>query len=57
MSPKTRQDVSLILYMNCERINDVMQDVRHAVAQLVEALRYTLEDRGFDEATGFFSLI
>jgi hypothetical protein len=43
--------------MNCERTNDYIQDVGHAVAQLVETLRYTPEDRGFDEATGFFLLI
>jgi hypothetical protein len=43
--------------MNCERINDYIHDVGHAMAQFAEALRYTPEDRGFDEATGFFLLI
>jgi hypothetical protein len=40
--------------MHCERINGYIQDVGHAVAQLVETLRYAPEDRGFDEVTGFF---
>jgi len=39
--------------MNCKRINDYIQDVGRAVAQLVEALRHTPEDRGFDEKLDF----
>jgi len=33
---------------SCIKIYDLLNDVGHPVAQLVEALRYLLEGRGFD---------